>query len=132
MKLTKEILAKSYIVDHVRGTISPVAAGQRFTHREYNGDYIVAKVEPNGYGGFKTTIDKDRSWDGFAASSDWDSENDMFKFLKFVDWAYGGPPTIDWTRYPHYCPRCGSKAYVGACGGGDVDCTNPDCPTRKR
>jgi hypothetical protein len=29
-------------------------------------------------------------------------------------------------------PRCSCSAYVGACGGGDVDCTNPDCPTKKR
>lgn len=39
---------------------------------------------------------------------------------------------LDGGRFPHKCPRCGSPAYVGACSGAAVDCTNDTCPTRKR
>ncbi len=121
-----------YIIDHNRGTITPIAPGQRFTHREYGESFVVKEVLRDAYGGITIVKDLEHSWASFSEKAEWSSEADMYMFLKFVDWAYNGPAKSDPTRFPHKCPRCQSAAYVGACGGGDVDCTNDDCPTRKR
>jgi hypothetical protein len=123
---------KNYVIDHDHGTISPIAPGQRFMHREYEQPYTIKTVKYQDDGRIQVEIDPDHSWDSFAWSAIWESEHRFFMFLKFKDWAYNGPVKIDTSRWPHKCPRCAKAAYVGACGGGDVDCTNPDCPTRKR
>jgi hypothetical protein len=125
----------NFVINHDRGTISPLAPGQKFTHREFGGQLVIKDVIDYvaGSGGPMTVIFDDKLTDSkYVRRADWASEDAFFTFLKFTSWAFNGPVAIDFRDYPHKCPRCTKPAYVGACGGGDVDCTNPDCPTRKR
>jgi len=121
-----------WTIDHDKRTISPLFAGQKFEHREVGGEMVIGSIRLDEDGDLEIYKDTKYSSDVFVPKFWYVDEEEFNEYWRFMGWAYNEPVKLDLSRFPHKCPRCTMPAYVGACGGGDVDCTNADCPTRKR
>lgn len=121
-----------YFEDRDKKLIHPLAPGQRWGVRWIpEGSGVITQVEI--LDGVKVTV----SFEPDAGSPlvrkfTWRDQAAFDEEMAFMGWAKNEPAKIDWSRYPHTCPRCRSKAYVGAGGPAAVDCINTSCPTRSR
>jgi len=129
----------SYDLDQERGTIHPIAPGQRWRHRRMGASGVIKSVEIDSRPPYDTwfasghalivTIDRDLGDNNNLLSSrfPWDGIESFYKHMQFVGW--GLAPSTDASRFPHVCPRCTSACYLGAVPSA-LDCTNARCPSK--
>jgi hypothetical protein len=62
----------------------------------------------------------------------WSGPQHFLETMRLIEPHAPAQAPIDLSRYPHVCPRCGSRAYVG--GVSAVDCLNMggNCPTKAK
>ena len=104
--------------------------GKMWQHRAYRSAKGILKSFTQGLPGGEVHVEFEVNPDSsLMPESTWRSLEHFLETMLLIQ-TDAPVAKVDLSRFPHTCPRCGDRAYVGATAA--VDCYNVNCVTKKR